>query len=30
MVREWNASHAKQFGLPDGASAEVFRVVDTR
>ena len=30
MVREWMANTAKQFGLPDGASAEAFRVVDTR
>ena len=30
MVREWMANTAKQFGLPDGASAETFRVVDTR
>ena len=30
MVREWNTNNAKQFGLPDGASAELFRVVDTR
>jgi LmbE family N-acetylglucosaminyl deacetylase len=30
MVREWMANAAKQFGLPDGAFAETFRVVDTR
>ena len=30
MVRDWMANAAKQFGLPDGASAESFRVVDTR
>ena len=30
MVREWMANTAKQYGLPDGASAEAFRVVDTR
>src|SRR4029077_6823786 len=30
MVREWMANAAKQFGLPDGAYAETFRVVDTR
>jgi LmbE family N-acetylglucosaminyl deacetylase len=30
MVREWMASTAKQFDLTDGASAEAFRVVDTR
>jgi LmbE family N-acetylglucosaminyl deacetylase len=30
MVREWLATTAKQFDLPDGASAETFRVVDTR
>jgi LmbE family N-acetylglucosaminyl deacetylase len=30
MVREWLANTAKQYGLPDGASAEAFRVVDTR
>lgn len=30
MVREWMANVAKQFGLPDGAAAETFRVVDTR
>jgi len=30
MVREWMANNAKQFGLPDGASAELFRIVDTR
>ena len=30
MVREWMASTAKQAGLPDGASAETFRVVNTR
>jgi len=30
MVREWMANNAKQFGLPDGTSAELFRVVDTR
>ena len=30
MVREWMANTAKQFGLPDGAAAETFRVVDTR
>lgn len=30
MVREWMANAAKQFDLPDGASAETFRVVDTR
>ena len=30
MVREWMASTAKEFGLPDGAAAETFRVVDTR
>jgi hypothetical protein len=30
MVREWMTNTAKQFDLPDGASAETFRVVDTR
>jgi LmbE family N-acetylglucosaminyl deacetylase len=30
MVREWMMNAAKQFGLPDGAAAESFRVVDTR
>ncbi len=30
MVREWMANTAKQNALPDGASAEAFRVVDTR
>ncbi len=30
MVREWTTNTAKQFGLPDGAAAETFRVVDTR
>ncbi len=30
LVREWMASVAKQLGLPDGAAAETFRVVDTR
>jgi LmbE family N-acetylglucosaminyl deacetylase len=30
MVREWMANTAKQFDLTDGASAEAFRVVDTR
>jgi LmbE family N-acetylglucosaminyl deacetylase len=30
MVREWMTSVAKQVGLPDGAAAETFRVVDTR
>jgi len=30
MVREWMANNAKQFGFPDGASAELFRIVDTR
>ena len=30
MVREWMTNTAKQFGLPDGAAAETFRVVDTR
>ncbi len=30
MVREWMTSVAKQLGLPDGAAAETFRVVDTR
>jgi LmbE family N-acetylglucosaminyl deacetylase len=30
MVREWMTNVAKQFALPDGASAETFRVVDTR
>jgi LmbE family N-acetylglucosaminyl deacetylase len=30
MVREWMTSVAKQVGLPDGSSAETFRVVDTR
>jgi hypothetical protein len=30
MVREWMINAAKQFGLPDGAAAETFRVVDTR
>jgi LmbE family N-acetylglucosaminyl deacetylase len=30
MVREWMSNTAKQFALPDGASAETFRVVDTR
>jgi LmbE family N-acetylglucosaminyl deacetylase len=30
MVREWMNNNAKQFGLPDGASAELFRIVDTR
>jgi LmbE family N-acetylglucosaminyl deacetylase len=30
MVREWMTNNAKQFGLPDGSSAETFRVVDTR
>ena len=30
MVRDWMAKTAKQFDLPDGASAETFRVVDTR
>ncbi len=30
MVREWMMTNAKKFGLPDGASAEAFRIVDTR
>jgi LmbE family N-acetylglucosaminyl deacetylase len=30
MVREWMTNTAKQFDLPDGASAETFLVVDTR
>jgi LmbE family N-acetylglucosaminyl deacetylase len=30
MVREWMTNVAKQLGLPDGAAAETFRVVDTR
>jgi len=30
MVREWMMQAAKQSGLPDGAAAETFRVVDTR
>lgn len=30
MVREWMTNTAKQYDLPDGASAETFRVVDTR
>jgi threonine dehydrogenase-like Zn-dependent dehydrogenase len=30
MVRKWMIDVAKQFGLPDGAAAETFRVVDTR
>ncbi len=30
MVREWMSNAAKQAGLPDGAAAETFRVVDTR
>lgn len=30
MVRDWMTNVAKQLGLPDGASAETFRVVDTR
>ena len=30
MVREWMTNTAKQFDLPDGSSAETFRVVDTR
>jgi len=30
MVREWMTNNAKQLGLPDGAAAETFRVVDTR
>ncbi len=30
MVREWMTNVAKQMGLPDGAAAETFRVVDTR
>ena len=30
MVREWMSNAAKQLGLPDGSSAETFRVVDTR
>jgi LmbE family N-acetylglucosaminyl deacetylase len=30
MVREWMMNTAKLFGLPDGAAAETFRVVDTR
>jgi LmbE family N-acetylglucosaminyl deacetylase len=30
MVREWMGGTAKEFGLPDGAFAEVFRIVDTR
>jgi LmbE family N-acetylglucosaminyl deacetylase len=30
MVREWMTNNAKQFGLPDGSSAETFRVVDAR
>jgi len=30
MVREWMINAAKQLGLPDGAAAETFRVVDTR
>lgn len=30
MVREWMTDAAKQAGLPDGAGAETFRVVDTR
>ncbi|MEY2552840.1 MAG: hypothetical protein QOC57_700, partial [Ilumatobacteraceae bacterium] len=29
-VREWMIDVAKQLGLPDGAAAETFRVVDTR
>lgn len=29
-VREWNRSNAVRGGLPDGAAAEVFLVVDTR
>ena len=27
---EWMTNVAKQLGLPDGAAAETFRVVDTR
>ena len=30
MVRDYMAQAAEQFGLPDGALAETFRVVDTR
>lgn len=30
MVRDWMTNVAKQLGLPDAASAETFRVVDTR
>ncbi len=30
MVREWMTNTAKQFDLPDGSSAETFRVIDTR
>lgn len=30
MVRDWMLNAAKQFGFPDGTSAETFRVVDTR
>ena len=29
-VREWNRGNAERGGLPDGAAAEVFYVVDTR
>ncbi|MCU0260782.1 MAG: PIG-L family deacetylase [Ilumatobacteraceae bacterium] len=29
-VRAWFRMTAEQFGLPEGASAEVFRVIDTR
>ena len=30
MLREWAAFNASTAGLPDGASAELFRAVDTR
>lgn len=30
LVRDWMIGTAKQLGLPDGAAAETFRVVDTR
>ena len=30
LVRDWMTGAAKQLGLPDGAAAETFHVVDTR